>query len=249
MSIAIRKLRVAITPREWLLRATLSNGALVFGKNRPGYGGRGIYIYRDAIEPELNHLEQFLSPEGIFIDVGANTGVYSIKAAKHVGNKGVVLAIEPFPDVLATLFQSIEINKFANIRLRNFCVGETTSSSMLWMNSKLPNSFGLVKRDINAKGMSTLIVAIDDLFKWEKLDRLDYLKIDAEGAEEKVLSGARVVLEKYRPIIQVEVFLHDVQVNLSNYLAFRAPNSPNKLFIPIESDKIHIPSQLGWTQL
>jgi hypothetical protein len=100
MSVFLRKIRVAVTPKTWLLKTTLSNGAVVFGKNRAGFGGRGIFIFRDALEPELEHLDQLLPAEGVLIDVGANTGVYSLKAAKHFSQKGVVVAIEPFPDVL-----------------------------------------------------------------------------------------------------------------------------------------------------
>ena len=52
----------------------------------------GEYIfYRDAIEPEFEHLDKFLDSEGVFIDVGANTGIYTIKAAKHFDNNGTVL--------------------------------------------------------------------------------------------------------------------------------------------------------------
>ncbi len=123
MSVFLRKIRVALTPRTWLLKTTLSNGAVIYGKNQAGFGGRGIFIFRDALEPELEHLDQLLPPEGVLIDVGANTGVYSLKAAKHFGPKGIVVAIEPFPDVLATLLHSVQANAFTNVRLRNFSPG------------------------------------------------------------------------------------------------------------------------------
>lgn len=249
MSILLRKIKVALTPRDSLLKATLSNGAIVYGKNRAGFGGRGIYLYRDAIEPEFEHLEKFLDVDGVFVDVGANTGIYSLKAAKHYGNGGVVLAIEPFPDVLATLYHSVQANGFNNVRLRNFCAGERTVTSELWMNMGQPNSFSLVKRETEAACLSTLTVALDDLFIWEKLDRFDYLKIDAEGAEQQVLAGAAGVLEKYRPIVQMEVNINEPSWFLPNYSIFQAPGSPNKVYIPNESKKLHLPKQLGWQQV
>ncbi|MFM6079807.1 MAG: FkbM family methyltransferase [Dolichospermum sp.] len=139
MNILLRKIQVVLTPKTKFLQTKLANGAIVYGKNTQGFGGRGIYIYRDAIEPEFEHLEKFLDTEGVFIDVGANTGIYTIKAAKYFNNKGTVLAIEPFPDVFATLFQSIQINEFTNVRLRNFCAGEHTGTGTLWMNHNKPN--------------------------------------------------------------------------------------------------------------
>lgn len=250
MNVLMRKLQLALTPRTRLLKTKLSNGAIVYGKNSTGFGGRGIYIYRDAIEPEFEHLEKFLDSEGVFIDVGANTGIYTIKAAKHFGNNGTVLAIEPFPDVFATLFQSVLTNGFTNVRLRNCCAGELTGSSTLWMNRNQPNSFSLVKREEIASSLSTLTVALDDLFLWEGLNRLDYLKIDVEGAEQQVIVGATKVLEKYRPIIQIEVIFNEALINLPNYSVFRASDdSPNKIYIPNESKKNHIPQQLGWQQI
>jgi FkbM family methyltransferase len=250
MKILMRKLRVALTPQTTLLKTKLSNGAIVYGKNRKGFGGLGIYIYRDAIEPEFEYLEKFLDSEGVFVDVGANTGIYTIKAAKHFNKNGTILALESFPDVLATLFQSIQSNGFTNVRLRNFCAGERTGSATLWMNQNQPNSFSLVKREEKASCLSTLTVALDDLFVWEGLNRLDYLKIDVEGAEKQVIAGAIKVIEKYRPIIQIEITFHDISINLLNYSVFRASEkSPNKIYIPNESKKNQIAQQLGWKQI
>src|SRR5215208_1443148 len=123
MKVLLRKTRVALTPRSWLLKTRLSNGAVVYGKNRAGYGGRGIYVLRDLVEPEFQHLERFLGTSGVFVDVGASTGIYTLKMAKHFGNDGVVLAIEPFPDTIATLYRSVAANGFTNVRLRNLAVG------------------------------------------------------------------------------------------------------------------------------
>ena len=249
LQVLMRMATVALLPREWRLKATLANGAVVYGKNRAGFGGRGVYVYRDAIEPELQYLERFLDSRGVFVDVGASTGIYSIKAARHYGPAGVVLAIEPFPDVLATLYYSAQANRFSNIRLRNFCVGERTQAMRLWMNFGKPNSYSLIKRDPGALPLSILTVSLDDLFKWEGLERLDYLKIDAEGSEQQVLIGAKSVIEKHRPIIQLEVAIADVPAQLSDYSIFCAPHSPNKVYIPNEHPKLEIPTQLGWGKI
>jgi FkbM family methyltransferase len=208
-----------------------------------------VYIYRDAVEPELQNLDRFLDPSGIFVDVGANTGIYTLKAARHFGPRGVVVAIEPFPEVMAVLQHSVRTNGLSNVRLRNFCLGDSIGTRTLWQNFGKPNSFSLVKRDPNASAFSTLAVTLDDLLGWEGLDALDYLKLDVEGAEREVLLGARQMIEKHRPIIQMEVTIEDVPVQLLDYMAFRAPGSANKLCIPMEHPKIAVPEHLGWAQL
>src|SRR5262245_9425416 len=133
-SIILRMVRIALTPRDRLLETRLSNGAIVRGKNRPGHGGRGIYVYGDAIEPELEHLEELPGRTGVFIDVGANTGAYALKAAKHFGGDGLVVAIEPFPEVAAVLHQNVLLNRFSNVRVRALCVASETGARTLWLN-------------------------------------------------------------------------------------------------------------------
>ena len=248
--ILLRQVRVAVTPRSRLLKARLANGAVVYGENRQGFGGRGVYIYGDAIEPEFEHLDKFLGDSGVFVDIGANTGKYALKAAHHFRGNGVVLAIEPFVHVLATLERSVHANGFTNVRLRNFCVGETTAAAAFYMNFNEPIDFSLNRLDDAAASFSVLTVSFDDLFTWEGLDRLDYLKLDAMGSEELVLRGGRRTIEKYRPIIQLLASIdHSVAVRLDDYACFRPLHSPFKFYIPHEHDKIDVPKQLGWDVL
>lgn len=245
----LRKIRVAVTPRSWYLKTRLSNGAVVYGENRAGYGGRGIYIHRDAIEPEFQQLERFLGPTGVFVDIGANTGIYTLKAAKRYSNNGTVLAIEPFPEVAAALYHSIQANGFTNVRLRNLCVGDRTEARTLWMNAARPNTFSLVEKSSNARGLSVLAVSLDDLFEWERLDRLDYLKIDAEGAEREIFSGAAKTVERHRPIIQAEVSARYFAADLSGYSIFQARDSMNVVYMPDEHPKARLPEKLGWNKV
>jgi hypothetical protein len=67
------------------LKTALSDGIIIYGKNKKGFGGRGIYLYRDLIEPEFNYLSKFLDPNDVFIDVGASSGIYSIRASRLIG--------------------------------------------------------------------------------------------------------------------------------------------------------------------
>jgi len=246
-----RKVRVALSPRESLLKTTLSNGAVVYGKNRTGFGGRGIYVLREEIEPEFTHLEQFLDTDGVFLDIGANTGIYTIKAAKHYSaGTGLVIAVEPFPDVLATLYRSIQANRFRNVHLRNACAGAVTGTASFWLNAGTPHTFSLLKRDNAADSLSSLVVSVDDLLRWEGVKRLDYMKIDVEGAEAVVLEGAKESIARFRPIIQAEITINELNFTLDKYATFRAaPDSPNNVYIPLESSKIAVAERLGWKRL
>jgi Methyltransferase FkbM domain len=60
----------------------------------------------------------------------------------------------------------------------------------------------------------------------EGLTRLDYLKIDAEGAEKAILTGDEKVIQQFRPVIQIEIEKHDAG-KARGYTSFTAPNRPN----------------------
>lgn len=246
--VLLRKVRVALTPRSALLRTRLQNGAIVEGYNRSGYGGRGAYVFGDSLEPELFCLQHFLGVGKVFVDVGANVGLFTVKAAKEVGNGGLVIAIEPFIETALQLTHNVRANGFTNVRVRTFCIGRETQQTRLHLNKGKPNSFSLVPQG-NADSISVLSVSLDDLCRWENLKRLDYLKIDAEGAEAAVLVGGQEAIRRFRPIVQVEVTIGDSTLDL-NYRRFTAPNSMNNVFIPAENaNALETAKKLGWTEI
>ena len=245
----LRKIRVALTPRTTLLETRLSKGLVVHGRNRAGYGGRGIYVFRESIEPEFEHLDALLGDGGVFVDVGASTGIYSLKAAQHFGAGGVVLALEPFPEVCAVLQRNVDANRFRTVRVRCLCAGAHTGVRTLWLNGERPSLFSIARRLDGARGLSVLTVALDDLLRWEGLDRVDYLKIDAEAAEEEILAGARATIDRCRPIIQMEISVRPFRAALPAYTAFRSNGSPNLVYLPDEHPRIAVPERLGWTRM
>jgi FkbM family methyltransferase len=245
----LRMMRVALTPRRRLLAARLSNGAIVYGRNRAGYGGRGVYVYRDAIEPELERLDALLPRTGVFIDVGASTGIYALKAAKHWGDAGVVVAIEPFAEVSAVLLQSLHANGFTNLRVRSFCLAGRTEMRTLWLNANRPSLFGLRRRDDAARPLPVLAVSLDDLMRWEDLHRLDYLKIDAEEGEREIIGGGIGTIERHRPLIQAEDGAGILTGDLPDYCAFRAPGSPNVVYLPNGDPRLGVVARIGWKRL
>ena len=54
-----------------------------------------VFVFRENYEPELIYLEKVLSSKAVFIDVGANLGIYALVASRLVGRAGRVIAIEP----------------------------------------------------------------------------------------------------------------------------------------------------------
>ena len=181
------------------------------------------------------------------VDIGACTGIYGLRAARHFEDRGTVIVVEPVADVFAILSRNVLTNGLHNVRCRSFCVGETTGVETFWMNGGTPNSYSLSVREGQATGMSVFVVSLDDLVKWEGLDRLDYLKIDAEGSESDILRGGRRTIEDFRPIIQAEVSrVHIEKLDLPGYVTYAAPGSPNVVMFPEGHPRLGVADTLGW---
>lgn len=247
LSYFVRAARIMLTPRNALLKSRLRNGVVVYGRNRAGHGGRGIYLDRDRIEPEFDYLDRFVEPGFVFIDIGANTGIYSSKAAREIGPEGLVIAIEPTPFIFTSLVQTVRANGFTNVRLRNLCCGRSTGVADFYQNFERPVAFSLKQHDPEATPFNVLSVTLDDLLSWESVERVDFIKMDVEGAEADVIAGAKRVVTSYRPIILAEVHLADFDIGAENYAIVSAPGSPNKMFIPLErTQALETASSLGW---
>jgi len=77
--------------------------------------GKLIYAFRDYYEPELLYLERVLSPGKVFVDAGANFGIYTLLASKIVGEAGRVISFEPSSRVFPVLRRNITLNGFKNV--------------------------------------------------------------------------------------------------------------------------------------
>ena len=84
------------------------DGIKVVGINLKGYGIRGLATKGLAIEPELEFIQKLLNPGDTFIDIGANTGIYSLVASRLVGSSGKVIAIEPNLQMCSLFTESVE---------------------------------------------------------------------------------------------------------------------------------------------
>lgn len=128
-----------------------------------------------------------LTEGSVFIDIGANAGIYTMTAAQCVGARGRVLAVEPNPVVLERLLFNAQLNGFEN-RITPLQIGV----------SDVPGAFDLVLDRSNLGG-SSLVVArsaesirvqclpLGDILAQHSVARLDGMKIDIEGAEDRVL--------------------------------------------------------------
>jgi FkbM family methyltransferase len=175
---------------------------MLFPAERKGFG-KFIYTFREYYEPELAYLEKILSPGSVFVDVGANFGVYTLVASKLVGETGKVIAFEPTAQSFAILRQNIELNHFSNARAFQVALAQTRRRA--WLNygwDPVGNWVG--DSPGGNEGEEVQTEALDHLLEENGIDRVHAIKIDVEGAEELVLRGAITCLTTQSPIVIFE---------------------------------------------
>ncbi|MDP8265649.1 MAG: FkbM family methyltransferase [Candidatus Aceula meridiana] len=143
---------------------------------------------------ESRFIADFIKPTDVCLDVGANIGYYTLLMASRVP-KGQVYSFEPVPLCYHLLQSSIYFNKFVNITVNNCAVGEEAGKEPLFIASD--SAFSSLRSSIEcnfAKKIDVKVITLDDYTSSEGIAKVDFLKIDVEGAEMLVINGATKLL-------------------------------------------------------
>ena len=139
---------------------------------------------------------------GVFIDVGAHCGGFSIPFESFFER---VLALEPLPDNYRALERNIAINGLGEkIRAFNVAAAEAGGEGTLFLDGDEKTS--LVPTDASSGAIRVTLRSLDDLLNSEDLpaSEVRLLKVDVEGAELRVLAGARRLLDDGSPMVVLE---------------------------------------------
>lgn len=133
-----------------------------------------------------------LKPGDTFVDVGANFGLFSAVAASKVGPSGKVLAIEPHPELVRRLRFNMTANGFDQVVIAASAVGEHVGEAVLLANTDSFAESRLQGRDGDGPAADELatpvpITPLAAIVADAGLTRIDALKIDIEGHEDKAL--------------------------------------------------------------
>lgn len=147
-----------------------------------------------------------LKPGMTAVDVGANFGYYTLLMASAVGTNGQVYAFEPNPRMMELLAKSLPVNGMhervqIDTRAAYSSSGETLRffiPDVNPMNSALLDIWGLRAAESHGKIIDTETVKLDDALP----DRVDFIKIDVEGAEQRVWAGLQKTITN-NPDVQI----------------------------------------------
>jgi FkbM family methyltransferase len=159
-----------------------------------------------GFEERLQHLYTSLLQVGdLCIDIGAHTGRHSLPMSRVVGTTGRVVAFEPNPAIAQRLRARLKLLSVGNVAVRETALSDEEGTAGFVIAVDLPEESGLRQRTIYNGPTRTETVTV-------QLARLDglhlesprFIKLDTEGAEYKVLVGARDTLARWRPVVAFE---------------------------------------------
>jgi FkbM family methyltransferase len=182
-----------------------------------------VYCY--LTEDDYNHMtireddiiENFQpKSEGIVVDVGAHYGRYTLIAAKRIGPKGKVIAIEADPKNFDMLNKNIKLNKLEHVITLNLAATSNKSKVKLSIPEKKPGhtiySSIIPDRAPTEKFIEVNANTLDNLLHENgiSIEEVNWIKIDVEGAELEVLKGATNVLSKNKDI-SLLIEIHNIE--------------------------------------
>jgi FkbM family methyltransferase len=140
-----------------------------------------------------------------FVDVGAHIGKYACVVAKLVGSQGRVVAVEAHPGNYRKLTENVESNRLSNVVLLNVAAFDRSCKVEIFEGS---NSSGRSSIKLNDSLSSQIVNAkpLDDIAELESLQRIDWVKIDVEGAEYETIAGMSGLLSKHKPRLLLEAW-------------------------------------------
>jgi FkbM family methyltransferase len=140
---------------------------------------------------------QHVKNKRVALDIGANVGLWSRDLSKHFEQ---VIAFEP----VAMFRECLQRNVTgANLTIKDVALGD--QQGMIQMIITEGNT-GHTHVDPNSKNGDTHIVRLDSL----NLQNVDYIKIDCEGFEYRVLQGAKETIQRCRPVVVIEQKPHEM---------------------------------------
>ncbi len=180
------------------------------------YIGRIIYFCGFYEKAETEFISDIIKKDDVCVDIGANFGYYTLlMASKAI--EGKVYSFEPVPLYFHLLSCNAIINNFNNVILNKWAVSNINGEAEFFIPSDgAYASLKDTKRKPQLKKIKVPLVTLDKYIEDNHVNRVDFIKIDVEGAEKLVLEGASKLLgdNKKRPRLMM------IELSACNLKAF-----------------------------
>ncbi|MGM5629753.1 FkbM family methyltransferase [Apibacter raozihei] len=167
-----------------------------------------LNIKQRNVEFEFLILSRFLDKDSVFFDIGVNMGYYIYYAEQLVHPENIV-GFEPHPELYKRIKHLFPKIHTSNIALSNTC--EVLNFKVPIINSHETTGRGTLnteykeENETSSKIYEVQTETLDRFIKNHQIEKISFIKIDVEGAEIKVIEGAKETLRKFRPTLLIEV--------------------------------------------
>ena len=169
----------------------------------PGYGLSPLYGGWEHHAQRL--MKKHIRLGSIAYDLGANYGIHTLLMARLVGPRGRVYAFEPVPSIRSQLQENVALNGFLNVTFLEFAAADRTGMEVFFKGSHEGAGHLVTAGDSVGERLTVETITLDGFVFLRNNPPPDFIKIDVEGAEGKVLSGAQKVLQTFWPILLVDL--------------------------------------------
>lgn len=188
------------------------------------------------------------------VEAGANVGYFTKLFANIIGKRGQLHAFEPTPSTFLTLEDNCTKAKLPHPpRLNRFGLSDHNGEATIYLPEKdcgqaslVPHHIGSWVEETSPQLHTITLTTLDKYTQENGLTRLDFFKLDIEGAEFLALKGGKETLKHYTPLIHMEVcthFLRDFGVTTKELIHF-LENLGYDRFLAYEED-MNKPKDLG----
>lgn len=217
-----------IRPRRvyhWLARRGHTAADFRWVRNRWGYRlnlSPHFFLDRQIIsfgeyDPILHRLiQKYVLPGMICMDIGANIGEMTLHMAKRVGETGKVFAFEPVTFVRDRLIENIKMNNAEEIiHVSGFALSNMDGNAEIAYADPMTENQGMgslvnKENEVVAYTENVKTIKLDTFVDDNNINRIDIIKLDIQGAEPMALEGARNVLNRFSPIMFIEISPSDL---------------------------------------
>jgi FkbM family methyltransferase len=161
-----------------------------------------FYVFGEQYDENLARLPELLKSGDVFVDAGANFGVYSLLSARLVGVGGRVFAFEPIPQICELLRTNALRNNLAALKVMDLALAEHMGTASLALHADSGRSSLRPMKDDVVSSIEVRTSTLD-----QEIDPsvvVSVIKLDVEGFELSVLRGASRILRESRPLILFE---------------------------------------------
>ena len=188
--------------KAFILRRLIPKFVYVFGHkifldtiDTLGLFANGLYIH-EKLETKLIMRE--IKRGDVVLDIGAHIGYYTLLFARLVGPRGKVYAFEPNPYNFSLLKKNVKANGYKNVVCQQSAVSDKSGRIKLYLSENNTGDHRIYDSGDGRASLPIKCLKLDDYFKGYD-GKINFIKMDVQGAEVNVIKGMSDLLRKNRP--------------------------------------------------